>query len=148
MMWNVTCLCKKLQIWDMGSCHCWISLRNIVKDLQKTQVEYCWIRPKLAFWCYFSFPSTWSIVSISKTFRFNAHCVDAWISREDKYHNRRKAMYLMVKINKKKKKKKKAEECYIIWRKITWHISLAGVKAAFYTSSRINLISCFRKIFR
>ena len=63
MMWNVSCLCKKLQIWDMGFCHCWISLRNIVKDLQKTQVEYCWIRPKLAFWCYFSFPSTWSMES-------------------------------------------------------------------------------------
>ena len=55
MMSNVTCLCKKLQIWDMGFCHCWISLRNIVKDLQKTQVEYCWIRPKLSFWCYFLF---------------------------------------------------------------------------------------------
>ena len=28
-----------------------------MKDLQKTQVENCWIRPKLAFWCYFSFLS-------------------------------------------------------------------------------------------
>ena len=111
MMWNVTCLCKKLQIWDMGFCHCWISLTNIVKDLQKTQVEYCWIRPKLAFWCYFSFPSTWSIVSVSETFRFNAYCVDAWISREGKYHNRRKATYLMVwKSKKKEKEKKKLEE--------------------------------------
>ena len=79
-----------------------------MKDLPKTQVEYCWFRPKLAFWCYFSFPSTWSIVYVSKTFRFNAHCVDAWISRDDKYHNRRKAMDLMV--WKKKKKKKRLED--------------------------------------
>ena len=50
MMWNVTCLCKKLQIWDMGFCHCWISLRNIVKDLQKTQVEYL----NRKGWCGFS----------------------------------------------------------------------------------------------
>ena len=141
MMSNVTCLCTKLQIWDMGFCHCWISLRNIVKDLQKTQVEYCWIT-KLAFWCYFSFPSTWSIVSVSETFRSNAHCVDAWISREDKYLNRREATYLMVwkskkkkearresykgngeriKIQRKRKRKKAEEECYIIWKRIAWH---------------------------
>ena len=52
-MWRVYVKSCKFEIW--GFCHCWISLRNIVKDLQKTQVEYCWIRPKLSFWCYFLF---------------------------------------------------------------------------------------------
>ena len=50
----------------------------------------------LHFGVTFLFLQLEALFSVSETFRFNAHCVDAWISREDEYHMRRKEMYLMV----------------------------------------------------
>ena len=159
-MWRVY---VKSCILRYGFLYCWISLRNIVEDLQKTQVEYCWIDRSLHFGISFLFLQLegWSIVFVSETFRFNAHCVDAWISREEKYHKRRKAMDLMVwkkekikKIKKikprresyrgneereknPKKKKSKVEECYIIWRRTTWRVIIDWRNV----SSGPNLIS-------
>ena len=113
MMWNVTCLCKKLQIWDMGFCHCWISLTNIVKDLQKTQVEYCWIRPKLAFWCYFFFSFnlkhclSLKLSDLTPTVLMHGSTGKMSTTIEGK---QRIWWYEKVREKKKRKKKKKLEE--------------------------------------
>ena len=55
MMWNVTCLCKKLQIWDMGFCHCWISLTNIVKVCKRPKLNIVGLGRSLHFGVTFLF---------------------------------------------------------------------------------------------
>ena len=149
MMSNVSCLCKKLQIWDMGFCHCWISLRNIVKDLQKTQVEYCWIRPKLAFWCYFLFLQlealflSLKLSDLMPTVLMHRSAGKISTTREGKqwiwwYGKGRRKKKLEDRVTggrererereRENPKQKWLEECYIIWRRTTWHVFIGWRK--------------------
>ena len=109
MMWNVTCLCKKLHIKIWVSVIVGIVSGILWKICKRPKLNIVGLGQSLHFGVTFLFLQLEALF-VSETFRFNAHCVDALINREDEYHNRRKAMCLMVWKSKGKKKKEKKKE--------------------------------------
>ena len=135
MMWNVTCLCKKLQIWDLGFCHCWISLRNIVKDCKRPKLNIVGLGRSLHFGVTFLFlqlealflslklsdlmPTVLMHGSAGKVSTTIEGKQRIWWYEKNKIKARTEGKERGKKS--KEKKEKKAEECYIIWKRTAWH---------------------------